>query len=236
MLDVKNLSLFYGKTHALRDVSFSVEKGRIVSIIGANGAGKSSLLKCISGLEKPSGGGILYNGEPLPAKTNKIVAKGIVHVPEGRRVFSSFTVLENLKTGAYLTRSRKETEAELEEQFRLFPRLKERENQHAGTLSGGEQQMLAIARGLMSRPKLILLDEPSLGLAPLIVKEVFAIINRIRESGVTVLLVEQNAKKALGIADYAVVLETGVVKKTGPGKDLLNDPAIAEAYLGAGHN
>ena len=236
MLDVKNLSLFYGKTHALRDVSFSVEQGRIVSIIGANGAGKSSLLKCISGLEKPTGGSILYNGESLPAKTNKIVAKGIVHVPEGRRVFASFTVLENLRTGAYLTRSRKETEAELEEQFRLFPRLKERENQHAGTLSGGEQQMLAIARGLMSRPKLILLDEPSLGLAPLIVKEVFAIINRIRESGVTVLLVEQNAKKALGIADFAVVLETGVVKKTGPGKELLNDPAIVEAYLGAGHN
>ncbi len=235
MLSVKDLSLNYGKTTALKGVSFEVEKGQIVSIIGANGAGKSSLLKCISGLEKPDAGSIMYEGKPLPPLTHKVTAAGIVHVPEGRRVFSSLTVRDNLRAGAYLTRKNREVEAEIEEQYRLFPRLKERENQHAGTLSGGEQQMLAIARALMSRPKMILLDEPSLGLAPLIIKEVFRVIDLIRSQGVTVLLVEQNAKKALSVADFAVVLENGVVKKTGTGQALLNDPAIKEAYLGTGH-
>jgi len=235
VLAVNDLTLYYGKNCALHNVSFQVQKGEIVSIIGANGAGKSSLLKCISGLVKPNGGSISYEGKPLPAQTHKVTAAGIVHVPEGRRVFSSLTVLDNLRAGAYLTKKRKEIEAEIEEQYLLFPRLKERENQHAGTLSGGEQQMLAIARALMSRPKMILLDEPSLGLAPLVVKEVYRIIDLIRSQGVTVLLVEQNAKKALSIADHAVVLENGVVKKTGTGQELLNDPAIKEAYLGTGH-
>ena len=235
MLSVNDLTLYYGKNCALRNVSFDVEKGQIVSIIGANGAGKSSLLKCISGLVKPDGGSISYEGKPLPSQTHKITAAGIVHVPEGRRVFSSLTVRDNLRAGAYLTKTRKEIEAEIEEQYKLFPRLKERENQHAGTLSGGEQQMLAIARALMSRPKMILLDEPSLGLAPLVVKEVFRIIDLIRSQGVTVLLVEQNALKALSIADHAVVLENGTVKKKSTGQELLCDPVIKDAYLGTGH-
>lgn len=235
MLSVNNLSLSYGKTRALSNVTFEVEKGEIFSIIGANGAGKSSLLKCISGLVRPNEGAIFYEGKPLPKDTHRITAAGIVHVPEGRRVFAPLTVKENLKAGAFLVKSRKEIEARMEEQFRIFPRLKERENQYAGTLSGGEQQMLAIARALMSNPKLILLDEPSLGLAPLVVKEVFRIIELIRDQGVTVLLVEQNAKKALSLADHAIVLENGVIRKTGTGKELLNDPVVREAYLGAGH-
>ena len=235
MLTVNDLTLYYGKNCALRNVSFEIQKGEIVSIIGANGAGTSSLLKCISGLVKPDSGSISYEGKPLPPQTHKIASAGIVHVPEGRRVFAPLTVRDNLRAGAYLTKKSKEIEDEIEEQYKLFPRLKERENQHAGTLSGGEQQMLAIARALMSRPKLILLDEPSLGLAPLVIKEVYRTIDLIRQQGVTVLLVEQNAKKALSIADHAVVLENGKIKKTGTGQELLSDPAIKEAYLGAGH-
>ncbi|HOL83783.1 MAG TPA: ABC transporter ATP-binding protein [Thermoclostridium caenicola] len=236
MLSVNNLSLSYGKNRALSNVSFEVQKGEIFSIIGANGAGKSSLLRCISGLVKPMEGTIYYEGKPLPKEPHKITAAGIVHVPEGRRIFAPLTVKENLKAGAFLVKSRSEIEARIEEQYKIFPRLKERENQYAGTLSGGEQQMLAIARALMSRPKLILLDEPSLGLAPLVVKEVFRIIEFIREQGVTVLLVEQNAKKALSLADHAVVLENGIIRKTGTGKELLNDQVVKEAYLGAGHS
>jgi len=236
LLSVNNLSLSYGKNRALSNVSFEVQKGEIFSIIGANGAGKSSLLRCISGLVKPMEGTIYYEGKPLPKEPHKITAAGIVHVPEGRRIFAPLTVKENLKAGAFLVKSRSEIEARIEEQYKIFPRLKERENQYAGTLSGGEQQMLAIARALMSRPKLILLDEPSLGLAPLVVKEVFRIIEFIREQGVTVLLVEQNAKKALSLADHAVVLENGIIRKTGTGKELLNDQVVKEAYLGAGHS
>ncbi|SHJ04651.1 ABC transporter ATP-binding protein [Thermoclostridium caenicola] len=236
MLSVNNLSLSYGKNRALSNVSFEVQQGEIFSIIGANGAGKSSLLRCISGLVKPMEGTIYYEGKPLPKEPHKITAAGIVHVPEGRRIFAPLTVKENLKAGAFLVKSRSEIEARIEEQYKIFPRLKERENQYAGTLSGGEQQMLAIARALMSRPKLILLDEPSLGLAPLVVKEVFRIIELIREQGVTVLLVEQNAKKALSLADHAVVLENGIIRKTGTGKELLNDQVVKEAYLGAGHS
>lgn len=235
MLRVEDLTLYYGKNRALNNVSFEVQKGEIVSIIGANGAGKSSLLKCISGLVKPDSGSISYEDKPLPAYTHKVTSAGIVYVPEGRRVFAPLTVRDNLRAGAYLTKKNKEIEAEIEEQYKLFPRLKERENQHAGTLSGGEQQMLAIARALMSRPKMVLLDEPSLGLAPLVVKEVFRIIDLIRSQGVTVLLVEQNAQKALSIADHAVVLENGAVKKRGTGQELLSDPVIKEAYLGTGH-
>lgn len=235
MLSVNDLTLYYGKNCALHNVSFEVQKGEIVSIIGANGAGKSSLLKCISGLVKPDGGSIEYKGKPLPFQSHKITAAGIVYVPEGRRVFAPLTVRDNLRAGGYLIKKNKELEAEMEAQYKLFPRLKERENQHAGTLSGGEQQMLAIARALMSRPRMILLDEPSLGLAPLIVKDVFQIIDFIRSRGVTVLLVEQNAQKALSIADHAVVLENGAVKKRGTGSELLCDPVIKEAYLGAGH-
>jgi len=236
LLSVNNLSLSYGKNRALSNVSFEVQQGEIFSIIGANGAGKSSLLRCISGLVKPMEGTIYYEGKPLPKEPHKITAAGIVHVPEGRRIFAPLTVKENLKAGAFLVKSRSEIEARIEEQYKIFPRLKERENQYAGTLSGGEQQMLAIARALMSRPKLILLDEPSLGLAPLVVKEVFRIIELIREQGVTVLLVEQNAKKALSLADHAVVLENGIIRKTGTGKELLNDQVVKEAYLGAGHS
>lgn len=236
MLSVKNLSLSYGKNRALSNVSFEVQKGEIFSIIGANGAGKSSLLRCISGLVKPIEGTIYYEGKPLPKEPHKVTAAGIVHVPEGRRIFAPLTVKENLKAGAFLVKNRREIEARIEEQYRIFPRLKERENQYAGTLSGGEQQMLAIARALMSKPRLILLDEPSLGLAPLVVKEVFRIIEFIREQGVTVLLVEQNAKKALSLADHAVVLENGVIRKAGTGKELLNDQVVKEAYLGAGHS
>lgn len=235
MLSVKNLSVNYGKNRALSNVSFEVQKGEIFSIIGANGAGKSSLLRCISGLVKPSEGTIYYEGKPLPKEAHKITAAGIVHVPEGRRVFAPLTVKENLKAGAYLVKNRSEIEARIEEQYKIFPRLKERENQYAGTLSGGEQQMLAIARALMLKPKIILLDEPSLGLAPLVVKEVFRIIDYIRSQGVTVLLVEQNAMQALNLADHAIVLENGVIRKTGTGKELLNDPVVREAYLCAGH-
>jgi len=187
-------------------------------------------------LVKPIEGTIYYEGKPLPKEPHKVTAAGIVHVPEGRRIFAPLTVKENLKAGAFLVKNRREIEARLEEQYRIFPRLKERENQYAGTLSGGEQQMLAIARALMSKPRLILLDEPSLGLAPLVVKEVFRIIEFIREQGVTVLLVEQNAKKALSLADHAVVLENGVIRKAGTGKELLNDQVVKEAYLGAGHS
>lgn len=232
MLQVQGLSVSYGKTQALKDVSFSVEKGQIVSIIGANGAGKTSLLKCISGLVRPAAGTVTYLGKPLEQEPFRIVSRGIVHVPEGRRVFSALTVEDNLRAGAYLTKSKKEVARQIEEQYDRFPRLGERRSQFSATLSGGEQQMLAIARAMMSNPKMILLDEPSLGLAPIIVAEVFKIIQEIRENEITVLLVEQNAKKALSIADHALVLENGKIKKTGTGRELLADPSIAEAYLG----
>lgn len=231
MLKVDKLSANYGYVKALKEVSIEAEKGQIVTIIGANGAGKTTLLRCISGLVKPASGNIEFLGKPIPKKPNDIVKKGLVHVPEGRKTFSGLTVKDNLLVGGYLF-SRSVNEEELERNYKLFPILKLRENQYAGTLSGGEQQMLAIARGLMSHPDLMLLDEPSLGLAPLIVNQVYDLILKIRERGITVLLVEQNAKKALGLCDKAYVIENGAIKLQGTGKELLNSEEVKKAYLG----
>ncbi len=231
MLKVENLSASYGYVKALKEVSIEVEMGQIVSIIGANGAGKTTLLRCISGLVKPTSGNIKFMGYQIPKKPNEIVQKGLVHVPEGRKTFSGLTVQDNLLVGGYLY-SDVVNNAELEKNYELFPILKQRKNQYAGTLSGGEQQMLAIARGLMSQPKMMLLDEPSLGLAPLIVNQVYNLIVQIRERGITVLLVEQNAKKALGLCDKAYVVENGMIKLEGTGKELLKSEQVKKAYLG----
>lgn len=231
MLKIENLSVNYGHIEALRNVSVEVSRGQICSIIGANGAGKSTLLKTVSGLVKPVEGTILFEGKPLPKQAHKIVAEGIVHVPEGRRTFSGLTIEDNLLVGGTLTDKRRIAE-NLEKQYSLFPILKERRRQFAGTLSGGEQQMLAVARGLMSEPKIILLDEPSMGLAPLIVNQIYELILRIRETGITVLLIEQNAKKALSICDYAYVLENGKIKLSGTGEELLASNEVKKAYLG----
>jgi branched-chain amino acid transport system ATP-binding protein len=231
MLKVKNLSAGYSQIEALKDVSIEAEKGQIVSIIGSNGAGKTTLLRCISGQVKPTCGSIEYLGEPIPTKPHKVVEKGVVHVPEGRRTFSGLTVRDNLLVGGYLLKG-KELQDNLQKNYKLFPILEERKAQYAGTLSGGEQQMLAIARGLMAKPKLILLDEPSLGLAPIIVNQVFDLIEQIRDSGVTVLLVEQNARKALSICDKAYVLENGRISLSGTGCELLNSDKVKKAYLG----
>jgi branched-chain amino acid transport system ATP-binding protein len=231
MLLVDKINVYYGHICALNDVSIEVSQGQIVSIIGANGAGKTSLLKCISGLVKPVSGSITFMNEKLLLHPEKIVSKGIAHVPEGRRVFSGLTVEENLLLGGYLLNSNKIKE-NLENIYNLFPVLKERRNQFAGTLSGGEQQMLAIGRGLMSNPKLILLDEPSLGLAPIIVNTVFDLIKQIRDNGITVLLVEQNANRALSIADKAYVLENGKIVMEGTGTELLQSNEVKKAYLG----
>jgi len=234
LLEVKGLDVFYGGIHALRSVDISVADGEIVSIIGANGAGKSTLLRTIAGAKEKTAGTILYQGRPLPSGAARVVKAGISLVPEGRHIFPNLTVKENLLVGAY---PRRETGAALdpdfEEVFSLFPRLKERLNQPGGTLSGGEQQMLAIGRALMARPKLLLLDEPSLGLAPILVDDLFDRILRVNtETGLTILLVEQNAFVALEIANRAYVLETGVIKREGRGAELLDDPAIQESYLG----
>ena len=229
MLKIDNLVFNYGKIQALKGVSFEVQQGEILSIVGANGAGKSTLLKCISGLLKPQSGEVSYDGEVLPRTANAVVAKGIAMVPEGRWIFPNLTVEENLLMGGYLSKNRGEG---LERAYSMFKRLKERRSQRAGTMSGGEQQMLAIARGLMANPKVLILDEPSLGLAPLIVNEVIAYIDEINQQGVTILLVEQNAKKALSIADRAYVLETGKITMSGNASDLLNDEAVQKAYLG----
>ena len=231
MLKVENLSVNYGHIEALKNVSVDVKKGQICSIIGANGAGKSTLLKTISGLVKPVSGSIFFEGRPLPKKAHKIVAEGIVHVPEGRKTFSGLTIEDNLLVGGTLA-DKSRLSANLEKQYALFPILKERKHQFAGTLSGGEQQMLAVARGLMSEPKIILLDEPSMGLAPLIVNQIYKLIGQIRDSGITVLLIEQNAKKALSICDYAYVLENGRIKLSGTGKELLESDEVRQAYLG----
>ncbi len=231
ILSVKDLQVNYGGIEAVKGISFDVHTGNIVTLIGANGAGKSSTLRSIVGLVKPHSGSIQFNGEELVGKdTTSIVSKGITLVPEGRRVFADLTVLENIKIGAYL---RKDNLSEdIAWVYDLFPRLKEREWQLAGTLSGGEQQMLAVARALMSRPKVIMMDEPSLGLAPLIVKGIFDIIREINKQGVTVLLIEQNANMALKIADYAYVLETGRISLSGSGKELLANEEVKKAYLG----
>ena len=231
MLKVENLSVNYGHIEALKNVSVDVKKGQICSIIGANGAGKSTLLKTISGLVKPVSGMIYFEGKPLPKRAHKIVAEGIVHVPEGRKTFSGLTIEDNLLVGGTVA-DKSRLAANLEKQYQLFPILKERKNQFAGTLSGGEQQMLAVARGLMSEPKIILLDEPSMGLAPLIVNQIYNLIGQIRESGITVLLIEQNAKKALSICDFAYVLENGKIKLSGTGEELLASDEVRKAYLG----
>ncbi len=232
MLKVVDLSVSYGYVKALKEVSVEANEGEIYSIIGSNGAGKTSLLRTISGLVKPKGGHVEFLGERLPAQAHKIVEKGIVHVPEGRRTFSGLTIQDNLMVGGYLYHG-KGLEEQLEEQYKRFPILAERRNQFAGTLSGGEQQMLAIARGLMSRPKIMLLDEPSLGLAPIIVNQIYGLIQEIRDSGITVFLVEQNARKALSICDKACVLENGIITICGTGKDLLSSDVVKKAYLGA---
>ena len=232
MLKIDNLSVNYGHVTALIDVSLEAKKGQIVSIIGSNGSGKTTLLRTISGLVKPKNGSIrLFDEELVGKRSNKIVKRGVVHVPEGRRMFAGLTVKDNLLVGGYLFKT-KELHDTLERTLELFPILKERANQLAGTLSGGEQQMLAIGRGLMSHPKIMLLDEPSLGLAPIIINTVFNLIQEIRDTGVTIVLVEQNAKKALEICDCAYVLENGVIKLSGTGRELLNSPEVVSAYLG----
>ena len=231
MLKIDGLKVSYGGIEAVKGITFEVPERKIVTLIGANGAGKSTTLRTIAGLVKPAKGRIHLQGEDITGLTpDKIVAKGVTLVPEGRRVFPDLTVLENLKIGAYLRKD--DLSGDLNWVYELFPRLKERSWQAAGTLSGGEQQMLAIGRALMSRPKIIMMDEPSLGLAPIVVKGIFDIIKEINRMGVTVLLIEQNANMALRIADIGYVLETGKITTTGPGKQLLNDPAIKAAYLG----
>ena len=233
MLKIKDLHVSYGGIRALRGVDLEVPDGKIVTLIGANGAGKSTLLRTISGLVKADSGSITYNDVELLGKPiNKVLEQGIAQVPEGRRVFADMTVLENLKIGAYLRKDKDEIEKDIQWVYSLFPRLQERNWQLAGTLSGGEQQMLAVGRALMSRPKVLMMDEPSLGLAPLVVQGIFEIIRTINQQGVTVLLIEQNANMALKIADIAYVLETGEITKFGTGAELLADESIKEAYLG----
>ncbi|MBT9131442.1 MAG: High-affinity branched-chain amino acid transport ATP-binding protein LivF [candidate division WS2 bacterium] len=233
MLRIENLNIHYDGIHALRGLSIEVPENKIVTLIGANGAGKSSTLRSIMGLVKKTDGMIQYKGEDLSKhKTKDIVGKGIVLVPEGRRVFPDLTVEENLFLGAYIRTNKNEVQKDLEWVYELFPRLKERLWQKAGTMSGGEQQMLAVGRGLMSRPKVLMMDEPSLGLAPLLVKEIFNIIKEIHRQGVTILLIEQNAKAALEIADHGYVLETGAIVLEGKGRELLNNDEVKKAYLG----
>lgn len=229
MLKVDNLSFSYGKIQAIRDISFELNKGEILAIVGANGAGKSSMMKCIAGLLKPQGGIISLEGKELESSAHKMVEEGICLVPEGRWIFPNLTVEENLILGGYTS---KEKAKGIKRSYEMFPRLEERKNQRAGTMSGGEQQMLAIARGLMSNPKVLLLDEPSLGLAPIIVNDIMKIIQDINREGISVLLVEQNAKKALAIAHNACILEQGRIIKRGTGKELANDEAVIAAYLG----
>ncbi len=232
MLNVNNLNVFYGGIHALKGVTIDVPEGEIVTIIGSNGAGKSSLINAISGIVKYKEGEVIYKGEKLPKLAHKIVKAGICQVPEGRVIFANLTVMENLNMGAFLRKDKSGIDKDMKRVFELFPILKERENQIAGTLSGGEQQMLAMGRGLMSSPELILLDEPSLGLAPLLINTIFDIIIEIKNMGKTILLVEQNAFKALSIADKAYVLEQGVVTIEGLASDLIKDERVQEAYLG----
>ena len=233
MLTLENISVSYGAIRALKGVSMRVEQGEVVTLIGANGAGKTTTLRTITGLLSPTEGRLLFEGQEIGGKpTHQLVARGISMSPEGRGVFANLTVRENLQMGAYLKRNKAEIAHDLERGFRMFPRLKERESQKAGTLSGGEQQMLAMARALMSRPRLLLLDEPSLGLAPLVVHTIFEAIDEIRGEGTTILLVEQNAHAALKHSDRAYVLETGRIVMEGPSKELAADPRIKEAYLG----
>jgi branched-chain amino acid transport system ATP-binding protein len=233
MLEVKDLRVSYGGIEALRGISFKVDEGQIVTLIGANGAGKSTTLRTICGIVKSKGGSIRFNGENITGMdTQRIVQHGIAMVPEGRRVFPNLTVLENLKIGAYLRKDEEGIRADLEKVHRLFPRLKERSWQLAGTLSGGEQQMLAVGRALMTKPKLLMMDEPSLGLAPLVVKDIFGIIRQLSEQGITILLIEQNANAALHAAHFGYVLQTGSITLQDTGEALLNNQSVQEAYLG----
>ena len=234
MLKVKDLKVNYGGIEALKGISFDVEQGQIVTLIGANGAGKSTTLRAISGLVKTAAGAINFLGRDIiPFNAQQVVAEGIAMVPEGRRVFDNLTVKENLKIGAYLRKDRDEIESGIEDIYQRFPRLKEREWQLAGTLSGGEQQMLAVGRAMMARPKLLMMDEPSLGLAPLVVRDIFAIIRELKAEGITILLIEQNANAALRCADQAYVLETGSITMSGTGAELLADQRVRDAYLGS---
>ena len=234
MLKITNLKVSYGGIEALKGISFDVEQGQIVTLIGANGAGKSTTLRAISGLVKPASGSINFMGQDITnLNPQRIVSTGISLVPEGRRVFANLTVKENLKIGAYLRQDKDEIEETIQDIYRRFPRLKEREWQLAGTLSGGEQQMLAVGRAMMARPKLMMMDEPSLGLAPLVVKDIFSIIKDLKSEGITILLIEQNANAALRCADFGLVLETGSITMTGSGESLLNDERVKAAYLGA---
>ena len=234
MLSVKNINVFYGSIHAIKDVSFHVNEGEIVTLIGANGAGKTTTLHTITGLVPAKSGSMMYNGvDLLKTHNNKIVTLGMAHIPEGRHVFTRMSVEENLEMGAFSLKDQSDLKKDLDMVYGLFPRLKERRNQKAGTLSGGEQQMLAMGRALMSHPKTILMDEPSMGLSPKLVKEIFSIIRKLHEQGITILLVEQNAKMALSIADRAYVLETGRITMEGDAKELLNNEQVRKAYLGA---
>lgn len=233
MLKIEQLNVHYGVIHALRDVTLEVEEGKIVSLIGSNGAGKTTLLRTISGLIKPTSGTMMYLGQDIVTQKPQLLpAQGLVHVPEGRKIFSGLTVYENLLMGAYLRKDKAGIAEDLKKVYDRFPILADRRNQDAATLSGGEQQMLAISRALMARPKLLLMDEPSMGLAPLLVKEIFNIIKEINAGGTTILLVEQNAMQALKIADHAYVLETGNIVLSGTGQELLSSPEVQKVYLG----
>ena len=233
LLEVKDLVVSYGGIEALKGISFSVDEGQIVTLIGANGAGKSTTLRAITGIVPVKSGTITYNGEDITGMdTQKVVERGIALVPEGRRVFANLTVLENLKIGAYLRKDTVQIQKDIEYIYKLFPRLQERSWQLAGTLSGGEQQMLAVGRAMMARPKLMMMDEPSLGLAPLVVRDIFHIIRQLSAEGITILLIEQNANAALKCASYGFVLETGVITMEGKGLELLEDPRVRDAYLG----
>lgn len=233
LLEVKNLTVSYGAIKALHDISFSVEDNEVITLIGSNGAGKTTTLHAVSNILKKDAGSVFFDGEDITdCAPDKIVERRLIQVPEGRRIFQNLSVRENLELGAYLRRDKAEIRRDTEKVFALFPRLKERLKQNAGTLSGGEQQMLAMGRALMAFPKLLLLDEPSMGLAPILVDEIFSIIKKISAEGTTILLVEQNAYKALSVADRAYILETGAISKSGKAADLAADPAVKAAYLG----
>ena len=232
LLKVENLKAAYGGIHALRGVSLQVEEGEIVSVLGANGAGKSTLLKCISGVMKRTAGTIEFDGKPISNKPHEIVEAGLVQVPEARQIFAKLTVLENLRIGVGNRKDTEEIKKDFDRVYTMFPRLKEREKQYGGLLSGGEQQMLAIARGIMARPKLMMFDEPSLGLAPVIVSQVFEAIKEINAEGTSIMLIEQNANKALKISDHAYIMQTGLVVRYGTGAELLADESLSAAYLG----
>lgn len=233
MLEVKDLEVYYGMIQAIKGISFEVNQGEVIALIGANGAGKTTTLHTITGLLSPKKGSVMFEGTDITKiPAHKIVSMGMAHVPEGRRVFAELSVYENLKMGAYTRKDKNEIEESLANVYKRFPRLEERRNQMAGTLSGGEQQMLAMGRALMSRPRIILMDEPSMGLSPLLVKEIFAIIREVNKQGITILLVEQNAKMALAISDRAYVLETGTITLSGDAQELLNDTRVKKAYLG----